>query len=80
MTSYPRLSKPSYIDGDKTQIWYSNGELHRTDGPAIMGDEGNFWIINGINITVSVEYWMAVREISWPWDEETQVEFLLSWT
>jgi hypothetical protein len=63
------------------QAWYINDLLHRIDGPAIMGPEDFLaWYIGGEDITCEVERWMELKEISWPWDDETQVEFLLTWT
>ena len=36
------------IDKDGTKWWYLNGELHRTDGPAIERLNGNkYWYLNG---------------------------------
>lgn len=35
-----------YSDGD--QLWYLNGKLHRTDGPAaIYSDGSQLWYLNG---------------------------------
>ena len=31
------------IDEQGTRRWYQNGELHRTDGPAIEWPNGNHW-------------------------------------
>jgi len=38
------------------------------------------WVINGKDITPAVEKWQQDRAVSWPWpNEETRVEFLLTW-
>jgi len=35
------------IDEDGARRWYQNGELHRTDGPAIEWPDGNrYWLQN----------------------------------
>ena len=61
------------------QIWYWGNQRHRTDGPAIIDSTGyQGWWINGKNITEQVEQWMEHREIYYPWDESSQVEFLLT--
>ena len=31
-----------------TECWYLNGELHRTDGPAVITSDGfEYWYLNG---------------------------------
>jgi hypothetical protein len=65
--------------GEYTKYWYNHGQLHRIDGPAGIWIHGTKeWWINDKNITEEVNQWMKVKEISWPWDGETQVEFLLT--
>jgi len=47
----------------------------------VWADGGQEWWVNDKDITKAVEKWMKSRAISWPWpDEETRVEFLLTWT
>jgi len=77
-----RTTGPAVIAADGTQWWYQNGLLHRTDGPAVVWADGSQeWWVNDKNITRAVEKWMKSRAVSWPWpDEETRVEFLLTWT
>jgi len=71
---------PAYIAPDGTQEWYLNGQLHRTDGPAWIGTDGSqHWYLRGQNITEEVEDWKLARDITWPWDQSTQVEFALTW-
>ena len=78
---YHRAAGPSIIWADGTQVWCANGPLHRIDGPAVIrADDTQEWWINGKNISGKVEQWMELKKISWPFDELTQVEFLLSWT
>jgi len=44
--------KTGLIDSDETKAWYLNGELHRTDGPAIEFVIGSkHWYLNGIEYT-----------------------------
>jgi len=36
------------IRNDGSQLWFLNGKLHRTDGPAkILADGSQFWLLNG---------------------------------
>ena len=34
------------VDGDR-QVWYLNGKMHRTDGPAIINGDYQAWWLNG---------------------------------
>ena len=75
-----RTDGPAVIMADGDRQWWIKGQLHRVDGPAYITCKGKKeWWINGERITVKVERWMKLREISWPWDELTQVEFQLTW-
>ena len=66
-----------FPDGDK--VWFDHDKKHRIDGPAFIGNNGKHeWWINEVHITEEVNQWMRDRDVSWPWDEETQVEFLLT--
>jgi hypothetical protein len=68
-----------YADG--SQEWRLHGQRHRTDSPAFIGADGSQeWWIRGQNITTEVEAWMQSRDITWPLDHSTQVEFALSWS
>jgi hypothetical protein len=68
-----------YCNGPES--WYVHGQLHRLDGPAIMRPEGSqWWWIQGVDVTTLVCTWMAARQVSWPWDVDTQMEFLLAWS
>ena len=76
-----RIDGPALIRASGTREWYINGQRHRIDGPAIIRADGRqHWLVNGKNITDEVEQWAKEREITWPWDDEAQVEFLLTWT
>jgi hypothetical protein len=67
------------VDGWGNCYWTNrNGEYHSVDGPAMIKDWGEYWFINGKNITEQVEQWMELKQISWPFDESSQVEFLLT--
>ena len=68
-----------YYDG--TQSWYVDNHLHRLDGPArIYADGYQAWWICGQNITPQVEAWMSAQGLTWPWDADTQIQFLLTFT
>ena len=86
---YHHEDGPAFETPAGSREWWVNGLRHRTDGPAIMLVEEEWWIneplhgwwwINGEDMTHEVEKWMRLKQISWPWDEATQVEFLLTWT
>ena len=64
---------------NRKKEWYINGKLHRTDGPAIIYSTGyQEWWINDIDITEEVKNWMKTQNINWPWDNEIQAQFLLT--
>jgi hypothetical protein len=43
-------------------------------------DGRQWWYLHGQDITTEVEAWMQSRDITWPWDHSTQVEFALTWS
>lgn len=56
-----------------------NGYMHRIDGPAIIYEDGSDdWCINGYSIKIEVDKWMNKNNITYPWNEETQVQFELT--
>ena len=74
-----RINGPAVIWKNGTQEWHLNGKMHRTDGPAKIWSNGNEeWVINGQYITKEVKQWMQKQNVIWPWDEETQAQFLLT--
>ena len=76
-----KIDGPAAIWANGSRLWYVNGLRHRTDGPAVIwADETQEWWVNHKDITKEVEKWMKDQAVSWPWpDEETRVEFLLTW-
>jgi len=75
-----RLAGPAVIRADGYQAWYVRNQLHRLDGPAYIGADGTQeWLISDQNITTQVEAWMKDHAITWPWDDPTQMQFLLTW-
>lgn len=75
-----RLDGPAICERGLTQ-WFVNGQQHRSDGPAVISTNGKYrkWYVNDQDITLDVNKWMMAQEISWPWDESTQVAFQLTW-
>ena len=74
-----RIDGPAMIWSTGTRVWCINDQMHRMDGPAITRTDGTReWWIKGENITEQVEKWMKDKDVPWPFDEETQVEFLLT--
>jgi len=68
----------SYENG--RQAWWVNDRRHRTDGPAVIGADGRqAWWVNGENVTRRVVAWMRANRITWPWDDQTQILFVLTW-
>ena len=49
MTSSKRTTMPTRrVNSAGTEVWYLNGKVHRTDGPAIIHPEGcALWLRNG---------------------------------
>ena len=74
-----RLDGPAIICPDGGQAWFVNGQRHRTDGPAcIYADGYQAWFVNGENITAQVLIWMEQQSVTWPWDQATQAQFILT--
>ena len=74
-----RLAGPAYIGANGTQEWWVNGQLHRLDGPASIRASGKQeWWVNYQNITTQVEAWMQTQAVTWPWDDQTQMQFILT--
>ena len=74
-----RLEGPAYIGANGTQEWWVNGHLHRLDGPASIRASGKQeWWVNYQNITTQVEAWMQTQAVTWPWDDQTQMQFILT--
>ena len=57
-------------------------QLHCLDSPSIVYEDGTqWWYINGNPLPQEpVQKWIKDREASVPFDENTQVEFLLTFT
>ena len=74
-----RLDGAAVIWADGTQAWWVNGQLHRLDGPAVISAAGDQeWLVNGQPITDQVEAWMQTQAVVWPWDDQTQMQFILT--
>ena len=68
-----------YVNG--YQEWWLYGKLHREDGPAIISSDGwsqQEWFVNDQRVTNEVKKWMLTQKVTWPWDEEVQAQFLLT--
>jgi hypothetical protein len=73
-----RTDGPAVIKDDGYQAWWINDKLHRTDGPAVIFKNGyQKWYIDDKCITKQVNDWMEKHDVTWPWDEEIQVQFAL---
>ena len=75
-----RLDGPAYIGAAGTQEWWVNGQRHRLDGPALIWANGyQEWCVRGQNITTQANAWMQTQAVVWPWDDQTQMLFQLTW-
>jgi len=71
---------PAYVDHViGYACWYINGVRHRIDGPAVEvnGDRQNYWFINGKLIVDDVDAWVEENNFSIPFNEPTQMLFLM---
>jgi hypothetical protein len=76
-----RTDGPAIIDQKEGQEWYVNGKLHRIDGPAVIGmDSKHEYYINGRSITKKVLTWLRKQDVAWPWNEEIQAQFALTFS
>ena len=75
-----RTDGPAVIRTNGTQEWWVDDQLHRTDGPAVIRANGfEEWWSCGQEITSQVESWMKQQAVVWPWDDQTQTQFVLTW-
>lgn len=72
-----RIDGPAIVRLDESEEWWIGHIRHRIDGPAYISYRRIFymWVINGIDITSEVEYWIESINVSWPWDKDIQVLF-----
>jgi hypothetical protein len=67
-----------FCDGSK--YWLFNGEIHRSDGPAIERPNGyRSWYIRDRNCTNQVEEWLEENKIDYPFNDRTKLLFKLVW-
>lgn len=75
-----RSDGPAVIWRDAGEQWWLSGVRHRIDGPALTDANGRqTWWIQGKEITNQVNLWMQQQQVTWPWDAQTQAEFVLTW-
>lgn len=75
-----RTDGPAVIYHNGFQQWWLNGKKHRADGPAETLSNGiQQWWIHGVHMTREINAWMKQKDVTWPWDAETQAEFVLTW-
>ena len=75
-----RLDGPARIWPSGSQEWWVAGQWHRLDGPAVISAAGSQeWWVAGQPITDQVEAWMQTQAVVWPWDDQTQMQFQLTW-
>lgn len=75
-----RIDAPAVTGPDGREEWWQKGLLHRMDGPAVIYPDGeHIWYMHGKCVTDQVHEWMILREVTWPWNQDTQMEFTLTW-
>lgn len=48
----------------KSKVWFKDGAIHRTTGPAIVSENVDiWWYVNGENITDNVQKWCMKNNI-----------------
>lgn len=74
-----RIGGPAVSRSGGTKLWYVDGVLHRIDGPAVIRYDGSsHWCVNGNYITDEVKEWMREQNVTCPFDEPTQMMFLMT--
>jgi hypothetical protein len=74
-------NKPVVIWHDGTVEWWTNGLRGRLNGPSVIFPRGHCeWVINGKWITDDVKKWLKVRQYTYPFTPEQQVEFALTFS
>jgi len=76
-----RVDGPAQIFANRNyKAWWLNGERHRTDGPAIvttiMSHLIELWFLND-NELYNVNEWVKENNFTIPFDEPTQMMFLM---
>ena len=72
-----RVDGPAIIYPNNDQEWWVDGHRHRVNGPAVIRYGQINWWIRGIYFTDQVTAWMAENNLSWPFDADTQMEFIM---
>jgi len=73
-----RLDGPAVEWRNGNETWLVNGGIHRIDGPAIEWADGTLeWWINDCEITNDVNEWVKENNFTIPFDEPTQMMFLM---
>jgi hypothetical protein len=70
--------KPAWIGHDNRLIWLKNGKRHRAAGPAFIMDCHQQYYLNGVDVTTDVTYWLKKKKYKYPFTQEQQVEFTLT--
>ena len=79
-----REDGPAVVCPDGRKEWFINDKRHRADGPALIYpyrhgvDYVQEWFINNRRVTKQVNNWMQNHNVTWPWDKNTQIQFLLT--
>jgi len=74
---YHRLDGPAYMGSNGSKAWFINGKRHRVDSPAIISAEGlQWWFLDG-NGLVGINEWIEDNNLIVPFDEPTQMLFLM---
>jgi len=63
--------------GHGFKAYWLGVDLHRLDGPAVETNKGHYYYINGNDVTESVKNWIEENNFVIPFDEPTQMMFLM---
>ena len=70
--------RPAVIRADGSRSWYVDGKRHRLDGPAVIYPDGSQqWWVDGKDISDQVKKWMKECDITYPFDKEYEVLFVI---
>ena len=75
---YHMESTCQIVVADGPQLWFIKDKLHRENGPAVVRGWYSKWFLNGKDVTADVRNWMLTQHVTWPWNEDIQIQFMLA--
>jgi len=75
---FHRIDGPALVYNHGSKYWFVNGLHHRLDGPAYIRFDGyTEWWVNDYEITNDVNEWINENNFTIPFDEPTQMLFMM---